>query len=549
MRRALAEVKLGAVAGRGAMFWIAMLAILAAAMALRLPRMTHSFWGDEDWAHLDYHQGKYEVKADGSLKFERAPWKQTLWRDRLYQQPPIRFSVLARESLDLWQRATGATEHAFSESPVRLAPLAAGIGSLIAGALLLHRLGYPWAALLWALFMAFHPWHVRYSVEGRGYSMLAFFLLLAAWFGIRALETGRWRHWLGFGAMQFFAMWTWKAAVHPLVWMNLALAAGAWITRPLWADRAAQWKRQVFTGLLWALPFLPLILPTLPQIQHYLANSTMMKRPMGAEWLAHEWVGIASGLQWQEHEPGSPFHTAQEIPLPLLVLVDAGIAAALIAGLISLVRRRKSAAALVLALPILGGLTLYAHFLLSGLIVLHWYVFFAVPFAFALAAAGLEAVCSAARRSRRVMAMPLAAAVAIAFLWNALPQDRALMQLPSEGLREAAELTRGQHEARDYLGPSKVRTVALWRGSPLYDPRVDFHVRDAEALKAAMRAAAADQAPLGVIVGNIGFAEANDQDFLKLVRDRRYFHPLKTLYGTERDYTLYVFQFTGRLPE
>ena len=71
--------------------------------------------------------------------------------------------------------------------------------------------------------MAIHPWHVRYSSEARGYTMLIFFLLAGIYFLISALEDGRWRWWLLFALFEFLSLYTWKAAVHPIATLNLGI--------------------------------------------------------------------------------------------------------------------------------------------------------------------------------------------------------------------------------------------------------------------------------------------------------------------------------------
>jgi 4-amino-4-deoxy-L-arabinose transferase-like glycosyltransferase len=54
-------------------------------------------------------------------------------------------------------------------------------------------------ALTAAALMAVSPFQVYFSQEARNYSSLAFLVLLATFFWLRALETNRWRDWLGMG--------------------------------------------------------------------------------------------------------------------------------------------------------------------------------------------------------------------------------------------------------------------------------------------------------------------------------------------------------------
>jgi len=77
--------------------------------------------------------------------------------------------------------------------------------------------GYARAGLLAVLLLALHPWHIRYSTEARGYTLMLLFFILTVW----ALMAGRprdeplRRHWLLFALASFLAAWSWKLAVIP----------------------------------------------------------------------------------------------------------------------------------------------------------------------------------------------------------------------------------------------------------------------------------------------------------------------------------------------
>lgn len=203
--------------------WLLVGILLVAALP-RLPRMTHSFWGDEDWAYRDLVGGRFQEADDGSLKFKRHTWKITAFWDKGTNNQYL-YTLSSRLCLDAWRKLSGAPPQAFSEAALRVPSLLAGLASIAMGALLLRRLGYARAGLLLAALMAVHPWHVRYSSEARGYAMLIFFLLAGIYFLIAALEDGRWRWWLLFALCEFLALYTWKAALHPIAALNLGVFA------------------------------------------------------------------------------------------------------------------------------------------------------------------------------------------------------------------------------------------------------------------------------------------------------------------------------------
>jgi uncharacterized membrane protein len=58
-----------------------------------------------------------------------------------------------------------------------------------------REMGMPWVGLGAAGLLALHPWHVRYAVEARGYSLMMFFMCLMLLALIRALTTNKVAAW------------------------------------------------------------------------------------------------------------------------------------------------------------------------------------------------------------------------------------------------------------------------------------------------------------------------------------------------------------------
>ena len=102
---------------------------------------------------------------------------------------------LLRRSCCSQQRFSAVRPEGFSEAVLRIPSLLAGLGSIVMGARRLRRRSFSRAALILALPMAIHPWHVRYSTEARGYTMLISFLIAGIYFLLAALEEGRRRSW------------------------------------------------------------------------------------------------------------------------------------------------------------------------------------------------------------------------------------------------------------------------------------------------------------------------------------------------------------------
>ncbi|HSJ02165.1 MAG TPA: glycosyltransferase family 39 protein, partial [Verrucomicrobium sp.] len=327
-------------------------ALLAGALAMRLPRLTHSFWGDEEDSMATYIHGMYKPtkKKDrqGAVYFEPPLWAQTFYSARHGPNNHVLFSVTSRLSLEAWRKLTKHKNTEFTEWVARLPSLVAGLASLAGLALLLRRWGVPWLGLLAALFMAIHPWHVRYSVEARGYALaLAFypFLLIAL---TNALDFGRWRSWLAYGLFQFLIMYSWAGSAYLLVMLNLVVAVMALRSQQRWP----QLVRWTTVNLAAAGAFISLYAPHVPQIIEAKKRLLWLKGlPMDAAWfhnlLAEPFSGIPyhkgdvtnpGEISWQGLWSESPALTSAGFSLVLL---------AFLAGLPRLWRHHRGQACLV----------------------------------------------------------------------------------------------------------------------------------------------------------------------------------------------------------
>ncbi len=102
-----------------------------------------------------------------------------------------------------------------TEARVRLPSALFGIASIPMMFLLVRRIGGDAAGLVAATLLAFSPWHLMHSQDGRMYTVFLFFVLLTLWAYWNAADTGR-RFWwamcgfaMALGAwISYFALWT-----------------------------------------------------------------------------------------------------------------------------------------------------------------------------------------------------------------------------------------------------------------------------------------------------------------------------------------------------
>lgn len=528
-------------------FLIALAIIVVAALPPRLARMNFSFWGDEAWAYHDLLHGTYKQVKDGSLTFRRHSWQTTAFFDKGLNNHYL-YSLASRGTDEIWRAATGAKPHEFSEAAVRVPPLIAGVLSLIGIAFLLRRMGFATAGLVAAALMAAHPWHIRYASEARGYTMLVAALIFAVLALLNALESGRWRWWLAFVAAQFVALYTWKAAIHPVCVLNIIAALLIVKQRGFRGDGIVQLGRWTVANVLTLMLFIPLFAPAIPQIRRKLESSIELRGEMGAEWFRYFWSEACAAMEWAHGDAAPPFETvtgvAAQIPFFTSFLFVV-IPAIILLGAVLLLRKETGAALLMFA-PILGGALAFLHFRANGTVLLDYYLFYTSPFLLALAAVGLTGYLP--RRFPMLVRLAPAILYGLVYAYTVGPQILLMTRLPVQDPRGASALTRYNDEGRFHLGPSDIVTVGLYRRSLLYDPRIVQYwkgkqLRTGELLKEVMRDCDRRKKALRLSIANRGFASVENADYLAVVEDQRYFRPLVVFPGAEEYITIHTYEY------
>ena len=218
---------------------IALLAILVAALVLRLPGLAEPLWYDEVMTLVTH---------------VRLPWAEML-RDYSMNHHYF-FSFQAKLAVE-----------ALGEGPValRLPALLFGLAGIWAGWWLARPLAGPGLALLVAVLLAVSYHHIWFSTNARGYTELAFWCTLGTGLFLRGLDRPERDVWALFalcvglsifthltGAFFFFAL--------GLVWIVMALRRGREELRLLWMPPLA-----FAAGLALALALLSPVLPSLAE--------------------------------------------------------------------------------------------------------------------------------------------------------------------------------------------------------------------------------------------------------------------------------------------
>ena len=532
-------------------FGLALGVIVLGALAMRAPRMNHSFWGDEAHAVGAYIHGNFrpvdKTALEGPLFFEQPTWTQTFFSARHGANNHVVFSLCSRVCLNVWQKITGTPETVFTEWVIRLPVLLAGLGSLITLALLLKRWGAPVLGLVTSAFMAIHPWHVRYGAEARGYAFMLLLMPVLLICLTNALEKNRWKDWLAVALLEFLIMYSWAGVMYAL-----ALVNGAVVVLVLMrGDRLPLLIRLVTANLLAATVFVSLYLPHVPQIESARRRLLWLKGlPMDKVWFHNLLTQPFTGISYHEQNTANPHELSWERLLtqsPILTTIGfAIIFAGFALGFVVMWRRSKPVALLVtgvLAAAIVC--TLHFKFILEDEL-RPWYLIFTLPFlAMCVSLGWLEVAGFFAKRVPRRASpaswagtMAVLALTAGAAVW---PMNSSLMALPEEDYKGAVASTIARHETFSHETTSGVLTVWLWRFSALYDPRGESRARDLAGVQPYMEKARQTGKELYVIVGFRDLALMKSADVIAVLEDASKFERTATFHSRESLHSLDVY--------
>jgi hypothetical protein len=525
--------------------------IVLVALAMRAPRMTHSFWGDESDAIATYAHGMWraEVKNDiqGPMRFEQPSWEQSFYSARHGANNHVLFTLSSRSCLWIWQKATGRPETEFAEWVIRLPCLFAGLGSLIALACLLRHWGSASLGLLTTAFMSLHPWHVRYSTEARGYALALCLLPLLLLAITKALERGHWLSWLSVAAGQFALMYSWGGTVYPLLVLNLVL--GCWIL--LRQDRWAQASRWITANLLSAAVFITLYAPQVPQIADARKRLLWIKGfPMDEEWFHNVLVSPFTGVHFHQAVKSNASELSWQSlygQSPLLTVLGFGvILVAFFVGMTSLWKRSRVLASLITAFFVAAVISvLHFKFILEDEL-RTWYLLFTLPALSLCVVMGLRSLAQLLgktlplMRSDRTQRFAVIALLLfpVAALW---PVNASLVTQPEEDFKGALAASRLRSETFDPNSRSQVMTAWLWRFSSLYDPRGDSYVRSLATLQNRMAKARELNAEFYMVVGYRTLAEAENKEVMAVLENPTQFDKLELFPARESLHTLEVY--------
>lgn len=531
---------------RSGAFFIVLAGLLVVVVVVRLPRLPFSFYNDEahNFVRLVAGDLKHESPLNDNFRFRQTKWVETLWYNTSGNNS-MPSSILTRLSYDAWRKITGAVEGQVCEAAVRVPSFLFGLASLTLIGLAMRDLAGDRAALLSVLAGALHGWHARYSTEARGYSILIFAVVMLVWFLSRALRSGSWRHWLGYGAAVFLCAWSFNGSVYFLATLN-----GLLILRQLWLWRRQEHSfdqvlRPVIAGVFAVMVAVPLMMPHLPQLAKVLKEFTSIHGVMGGAWWADVSGFLLIGCRWVDVDSLNPVNLSVGrmladqpwLLVPLLLLI-----AVMFAGFARLVRKGGGMALYMIAAP-LGTFLGWALMSMKGNFLHLWYLTYALPFALFAVGAGLDWVIStlAGKRSSAIAWVVGILLVSTTLAWPASIAWQ-YRHIGKQDERGPILAVRGDIYPRYEKSAEALKPIvgAFWCNSVIYDPR-SVIIQNMGTLDTLVQRAKAEQRPLYVCFSHRSFAVSYIPDVVKRLEEGGEFEHQRTFWGQEED------QFTVQL--
>ena len=491
--------------GAGHRFWLLAAGILLLAAGVRAPRLGLSFYNDETHNFMRMTAGelRHTSAANDEFLWDQARWVETLWFNGAgnNSQP---HSVLSRLTYETWKSLAGGVDGEVCEWAVRLPALAAGMTSLLVLGLAVREWAGMQAASFTMLAGAVHGWHVRYSTEARGYSLMILGLSLMLYCGQRALKHGRWRDWLGYAFANFLAFWAFPGSAYFLLVLNLGV-----VMHLLWQQSMPGIKREQLTrfsvaGLLAVLVMLPLMLPLIPQLLNAVNKSSGLKGTMDSSWWQNMTGHLLWGCRWGDADESSPHSIAVARMLAesgfwwAAVFVSGGV---VVLGLARMVGQggmlRLFAVASVLAVFLSWG-----DMARQGRFLNFWYATFALPAVFCAAGLGIAGLVRLANRWGCMQWLAGAALVALSM--GVAGRVTFMVMHRSKGDERAAVLqVRGAIYPHYQRNPEAIRPLlgVVWSNASIYDP-LSVVVHEPATLEVLKQRAAVEKRPLYVVLGH-----------------------------------------------
>ena len=373
-------------------FWPLILAATIFCGGAASMRMNYGFAHDEDYSARRVIAGSYKKGPDGKVSLEKLKWMETLY---YYRKPNnhILHSVLGRLCWTVWRTVAPPVEWHMREWVVRIPAWVGGVGAVCMLGILLRRYVSPLAGVLAAWLLALHPWHIRFTSEARGYSLMLCVIPIVLYFWLRAIRENKWRWWLLYSASQFALLYCYPGALYVLIVLNGATAL--WLlSQLLGKEECPATGRWFASNCFAAMAAVQLMLPLVPQLQSYLKTEEA-RVPIGISWIGNAATHFLSGVPWSKRNLNFPYPEMMPYAMSHPVLfagILIGIFGMIVLGYAAMFRRPWPEGPIVAVTLLVPGFLGFAVAKLFQHWLFEWYLIYLLPGLIAGAAVGAVVV-------------------------------------------------------------------------------------------------------------------------------------------------------------
>lgn len=540
---------------RGArVFWVGVSLALILGGSMRAARMPLSLYNDEIYSWRDSVAGEFPPATEIGVTpaFEARTWLETIFRNKK-GNAGVPFNALSRLGVDAWRWATKMPPGAVCEWAFRWPSFVGGMLSIVMVALLGRSLYSSYAGIVAAALAAIHPWHLRYSTEGRCYGLLLFLFPFTLHALHRAWRSPGFGWWLAYGMGVFLCFYSFLLMLYPLAALNGVMLAIAWFERRKAEPGAKTRTVRLLAANLWgAMVACPLMFPLLVQAAAAIDQPGLfkgMKEQPGLAFFGDVISNASIGAPLIDLDPANPVNPSLpklESAHPILVTTFLVFwMAAIGLGL-----WRASGSTWVwrwLAIHGLGVLICWVAVRLSETLLNPWYLIWTLPFLLVVAAGGVDAMAAQPWRylpwlgtDRRWPATVGFTAILLSVAVLA-PINRNYLAFSREA---PADAVRTIHQSIFPFPPQAPDAVVacVYSLAPVYDPQM-IKIADVETLKRLKDEATEEGKPFYVLTSLMEVEDIRRQPEMSLLLDEREFELVKVFPGIEEAmYTQYLFR-------
>lgn len=532
------------------LFYLGLISALLGAAWIRAPRLEHSFWNDEEMPFRKYLWGEYVPTDAGELEHKPVSWKRTFFYTTTGNNH-LTQTVSSRITHDVWKFFFHQEEERpFHESILRLMPFINSLLGIAALAFLMRLSGYPLAGVTAAWILALNPWHLRYSVEARGYADLMLFIPLTFIALIYALRSNKWRWWLAYGLLQSLYLLAFAGAAY------LAIAQNLIVLMLLLKQRkhASLWKWSVSTSI-GAMLFIFIMTPMVIEYIEYVKAHPHLTFPLTIAHLQDLWAHLILGVPWKSvtdstlHNGMSVQTYQNDYPVIRSLTVFVFPALLLIGSVTALIKNKELRIFITSSLGALALITL--HNSLSQNIFHIWYMIYTVLI-FAAALAFLPMLIATGGRSIRqgnfksiqtYTAFGSAMILVIAYGAMTAPALARIRNFERMPMREVVESVRSEAPALDPVN-ANILTCSIGSGAVQmrsYDPWVHPVKKQAD-FDSVLKEARESGKPLFIYVCSPLRVKREFPETWKLLEDPAIFEKIAYFKGLEEFWSYQTYQ-------